>query len=206
MCFETRVKSVPEPEHRGASWCLYGMATVKSLRIGSVILYHRDTDALIRLECPAVATTSHPGSRPHLTRAFALVFAVLIPLVGARAQTPLGEIISLDDEYNLTLPASTEDLRIVQRAKQILNRPEKWDRSDTRVCHVKACNLGCPTLAQTFSLYCALKRATEEVTPRFEHRGRVMQEARFVIDEIAVNRKDFEHRLQGYNNSPERTF
>jgi uncharacterized protein YkuJ len=141
-----------------------------------------------------------------MTRAFALVFVLLIPLVAARAQTPQGEIISLDDEYNLTLPASPEDLRIVQRAKQILNRPEKWDRSDTRVCHVKACNLGCPTLAQTFSLYCALKRATEEVTRRFEHRGRVMQEARFVIDEIAVNRKDFEHRLQGYNNSPERTF
>jgi len=141
-----------------------------------------------------------------MTRAVALVFVLLIPLVAARAQTPQGEIISLDDEYNVTLPASPEDLRIVQRAEQILNRPEKWDRSDTRVCHVKACNLGCPTLAQTFSLYCALKRATEEVNRRFEHRGRVMQEARFVIDEIAVNRKDFEHRLEGYNNSPERTF
>src|SRR5262245_29171955 len=141
-----------------------------------------------------------------MTRAFALVFALLIPLVVARAQTPQGEIISLDDEYNVTLPASPEDLRIVQRAKQILNRPEKWDRSDTRVCRVKACNLGCPTSAKTFSLYCTLKRATEEVTGAFEHRGRVMQEARFVIDEIAANRKDFEHRLQGYNNSPDTTF
>ena len=28
---------MPEPEHRGASWCLYCMATVKSLRIGGVI-------------------------------------------------------------------------------------------------------------------------------------------------------------------------
>jgi hypothetical protein len=60
-------------------------------------------------------------------------------------------------------------------------------------------------LATTFSLYCALERATEEVTG-FEHRGAVMQEARFVIDEIAANRNDFQHRLQGFNNSTETTF
>jgi hypothetical protein len=61
-------------------------------------------------------------------------------------------------------------------------------------------------LAKTFSLYCALERATEEVTGAFEHRGAVMQEARFVIDEIAANQKDFQHRLQGFNNSPNTTF
>ena len=32
-----------------------------------------------------------------------------------------------------------------------------------------------------------------------------MQEARFVIDEIAPNR-NYEHRLMGYNNDPATTF
>jgi len=141
-----------------------------------------------------------------MIRTFALVFALLIPFLAAREQTPQGKIISLDDEYNVKLPVTPADLRIAQRAKQILNRPEKWDRADTRVCRVSACNSGCATLAKTFSLYCALERATEEVTGAFEHRGAVMQEARFVIDEIAANQKDFQHRLEGFNNSPNTTF
>jgi hypothetical protein len=33
-----------------------------------------------------------------------------------------------------------------------------------------------------------------------------MQEARFVVDEIATSRSDFQHRLQGYNNHPKTTF
>jgi len=33
-----------------------------------------------------------------------------------------------------------------------------------------------------------------------------MQEARFVIDDVATSRSDFQHRLQGYNNHPSTTF
>src|SRR5215467_1252248 len=118
--------------------------------------------------------------RRSMTRTFVLVFALLIPPLAAGEQTPQGKIISLDDDYNVKLPVTPVDLRIAQRAKQILNRPERWDRVGTRVCRVSACNSGCPTLAKTFSLYCALERATEEITGAFEYRGAVMQEARFV--------------------------
>jgi hypothetical protein len=141
-----------------------------------------------------------------MTGAF-VAFAILISLMNAQAQRPQGQIISPDDDSNVKVPATPEDLRIVQRAQQILDRPEKWNRADTRLCRIKACNNGCPTVAKTFSLYCALKKATEEVKDgHFEHRGAVMQEARFVIDEIATSRADFQHRLQGYNNHPNTTF
>jgi hypothetical protein len=33
-----------------------------------------------------------------------------------------------------------------------------------------------------------------------------MEEARLVVDEIAINRQDYQHRLEGYNNYPARTF
>jgi hypothetical protein len=33
-----------------------------------------------------------------------------------------------------------------------------------------------------------------------------MQEARFVIDEIAPNRNNYNHRLMDYNNDPTTTF
>jgi hypothetical protein len=141
-----------------------------------------------------------------MTRAYLLVLTLLITLVCTKAQTSKGEIISPDDEYNVKRFVTPVDLQIARRAKQILDRPDKWDRADTRVCRVKACNNGCPTSAKMFSLYCALERATRELTGGFEHRGAVVQEARFVIDEIAANQKDFQHRLQGYNNSRETTF
>jgi hypothetical protein len=94
-------------------------------------------------------------------------------------------------------PVTDDDLRIVQRAREILDSPAKWNRADTRVC---------PRDAKTFSLYCALEEATIQVSGDFAHRGAAMQEARFVIDEIAPNHASYEHRLMGYNNDPTTTF
>jgi hypothetical protein len=44
-----------------------------------------------------------------------------------------------------------------------------------------------------------------ELSGKSEHRGAALQEARFVIDEIAANR-NYEHRLMNYNNDPTTTF
>ena len=93
-------------------------------------------------------------------------------------------------------PVTQEDVLIVQRARKILDSPSKWNRADTRMC---------PPGAKTFSMYCALEKATVEITGNFEHRGAAMQEARFVIDSIAPNR-NYEHRLMNYNNDPTTTF
>lgn len=88
------------------------------------------------------------------------------------------------------------DVRIVQRAREVLNSPDKWNRADNRVC---------PPDARTFSMYCALEKATIEVTGSLKHRGAAMQESRFVIDGIAPNR-GYHHRLMDYNNDPTTTF
>jgi hypothetical protein len=101
------------------------------------------------------------------------------------------------DDPELRPPVTKADVRIVQRAREILSSPLKWNRADTRVC---------PTEARTFSLYCALEKATNEVGGNFKHRGAAMQETRFVIDEIAPYRKNYEHRLMDYNNDPTTTF
>ena len=94
-------------------------------------------------------------------------------------------------------PVSENDLRIVQRARELLNAPAKWDRADNREC---------PAAQQTYSLYCALEKATEEVSHQFEHRGAVMQQARFAIDEVLAKGNHYEHRLRDYNNDPQTTF
>ena len=55
-----------------------------------------------------------------MMRACLLILALLIPLACAKAQTSQGEIISLNDEYNVKRPVTPIDLQIAQRAKQIL--------------------------------------------------------------------------------------
>ncbi|HEX3880843.1 MAG TPA: hypothetical protein VHW24_27865 [Bryobacteraceae bacterium] len=75
---------------------------------------------------------------------------------------------------NANPPVSETDIRIVQRAREILDSPAKWNRADNREC---------PATEKTHSLYCALEKATAEITQDFEHRGAAMQQARFGIDE-----------------------
>ena len=99
-------------------------------------------------------------------------------------------------DSNVRPPVTKVDLQIIKRAREILDAPEKWNRADNREC---------PAEAKTFSLYCALQKATIELSGKAEHRGAALQEARFVIDEIAADR-NYEHRLMNYNNDPTTTF
>lgn len=126
---------------------------------------------------------------------FAIFFAVLVftaaLIADAMPQKGSG------DDADAHPPVTKADLRIVQRAREILNDPSKWNRADTR---------DCPDDARTFSLYCSLEKATKEVTGSFQHRGAAMQEARFVVDEIAPNRQKYHHRLMDYNNDSSTTF
>jgi hypothetical protein len=101
-----------------------------------------------------------------------------------------------EDNPDTRPPVTKADVKIAQRARKILDSASKWNRADTRVC---------PANAKSFSIYCALEKATVEVRGNFQHRGAAMQEARFVIDEIAPNR-NYQHRLMDYNNDPRTTF
>jgi hypothetical protein len=101
------------------------------------------------------------------------------------------------DDPQARPPVAQADLEIVKRAREILDSPSKWNRADNR---------NCPETAKTFSLYCALEKATIEKSGNFEHRGAAMQEARFVIEEVAPNLNRYQHRLMDYNNDPTTTF
>ena len=112
------------------------------------------------------------------------------------ANMPIAAAQSSDDSQSRP-PVSKSDVEIVQKARQILNSPEKWNRADNRRC---------PTTETKFSLYCALEKATYDVTQQFAHRGAAMQEARFVIDEDLAPNNHYDHRLMNYNNDPHTTF
>ncbi|PWT92621.1 MAG: hypothetical protein C5B55_06035 [Blastocatellia bacterium] len=117
---------------------------------------------------------------------------LFIAVIFQSSANPQGSV----DDSNVRPPITKVDLQIVKRSREILDSPTKWNRKDNREC---------PADAKTFSLYCALQMATVEVGGKAEHRGAALQEARFIIDEIAMDRK-YEHRLMNYNNDPTTTF
>ena len=118
-----------------------------------------------------------------MLRALVFLLALLLaPLADADEQA--------QDNPDAKPLVSKADLQIIKRAESILNSPSVWNSHDTRECDPKA---------KKYSLYCALEKATRDVTAKFDHRGAVMQEARFVIDEIKP-KANYEHRLMGFNN------
>jgi hypothetical protein len=93
-------------------------------------------------------------------------------------------------------PVTAEDLRILQRADQILSSPAVWNRRDTRTCK---------PADRTWSLFCALEKASLDVLGEYRHREVALQEVRFAIVD-ATNGRRFEHRLMDYNNLPSTSF
>jgi hypothetical protein len=84
------------------------------------------------------------------------------------------------------------ETRILARASELLHDPARWNRNDDRRCAEGA---------ETLSLYCALIRATEEISGTSYHRTTAMEEVRAVIGERGS--KTYDHRLMGFNNDPE---
>jgi hypothetical protein len=118
-------------------------------------------------------------------------------LLSAVASAVLGCVAQRRPAYeDRSRPATQEDLRLLDRASEILSDESRWNRNDTRECPA-----GDPTL----SLFCALRRASVEILGEYDHRRVALQEVRFAIEDLTGGR-EFEHRLMDFNNLPDTTF
>lgn len=134
-----------------------------------------------------------------------ILAAAVLLAAGVRAQGTAGQASQpaqsatahAEEGDELRPPVAKSDIEVVKRAREILNSPAKWNRKDDR---------NCPDAETTYSLYCALEKATDDVTHDFAHRGAAMQEARFVIDDDLAPNNNYEHRLMNYNNDPKTTW
>lgn len=84
------------------------------------------------------------------------------------------------------------DRKIIERANALLASDAVWNRADNREC---------PAGATTWSIYCALERATVEVTGGFHHRRPALELVRQIVEERTKDRS-YDHRLMDYNNDP----
>lgn len=88
-------------------------------------------------------------------------------------------------------PVTADDLRILQRAAEILSDESAWNRHDDRVCREDD---------TTWSLFCALHKASLETLGEYQHRRVALQEVRFAIEDVTGGER-FEHRLRDFNNT-----
>jgi hypothetical protein len=106
--------------------------------------------------------------------------------------TPAKDLVGLDLDASHEVPPSAIDREIVERANGILSSAAVWNRADNRKC---------PAVAATWSIFCAMEKATVEVAGAFHHRRPALQVVRAIVDERSANRP-YQHRLMDYNNDP----
>jgi hypothetical protein len=102
------------------------------------------------------------------------------------------DTLKFDLDVAQQVPPNDLDRAIVERAAGILSSESAWNRADDRQCRPDA---------KTFSLYCALERATVQLTGGFHHRRPALEVVRAIVEERAAGRP-YEHRLMDYNNDP----
>ena len=97
---------------------------------------------------------------------------------------------------NVEIKINKNDVKIILRASEILSNRSDWNNKDNREC---------PKKAKTYSLYCALYKASVEVNGEFDHRLGALEEVRRTVEEFSKG-KNYEHRLMDYNNDPTTSF
>ena len=100
--------------------------------------------------------------------------------------------LSFDLDASVEVKPNALDTDIVRRAAAILSSDSVWNRADNRKC---------PPDATTWSIYCAMEKATIEVTGGFHHRRPALEAVRAVVDRRSAGR-NYHHRLRDYNNDP----
>lgn len=90
------------------------------------------------------------------------------------------------------------DLKIIERADEILSDASKWSKNDDRLCEDDIED-------KRFSLFCALYKASIDIAGKYEHRRSAMQVVRVVVERHEKGRVK-EHRLMDWNNHPDTTF
>jgi hypothetical protein len=114
----------------------------------------------------------------------------------SRGQTPQLTPTSPDAERR-DQPVTQDDLRILQKASELLKDESVWNRSDDRECKDDEAT-------GKRSLFCALQKACIDVLGVYDHRRAALQEVRFAVED-ATKGQAFDHRLRDFNNLPTTT-
>lgn len=106
--------------------------------------------------------------------------------------------VSQTNEENRNPVIDSIDLKIIQRADSILSDKTIWNKKDDRKCDDDISE-------GRYSLFCALYKASIDVTGEYVHRRPAMQIVRFTLEKYE-NGRVVNHRLMDWNNHPDTKF
>ncbi|MFH1844261.1 MAG: hypothetical protein ABIF77_13740 [bacterium] len=103
------------------------------------------------------------------------------------------DVIKFVFDFWYTPPATPADLEVIEKALSLLAEPASWRRADDRRCDDDR-------ESGQWSLFCALKHATESLLGEYNHHGKAQMSVRTAIQEL-TGIVDFEHTLMDFNNA-----
>jgi len=119
------------------------------------------------------------------------LFSFSMKIMPANKPNRKGKI--LPEWGNIDHPVTGEDLKILQRAKEKLSDKSQWNSNDNGICNAED---------TTWSLYCALHKASLEILGEFQQRRVALMEVHGIIHKL-MKGEDSENRLMDFNNSRE---
>jgi hypothetical protein len=96
---------------------------------------------------------------------------------------------------NSQVRPTQNDIAIVSRALELLPNEAQWNKNDNRQC---------PAAQTKISLFCALQKATTEISGGIHYRQPALQAVREVLNTVDAKRIKT-HRIMDYNNHPDTT-
>ena len=115
------------------------------------------------------------------------IIGLCFALLGTACSTPTGG----GSAYGF----GEEDILILQTAKGLLGDESQWAHHDDQRCDLNA---------TTWTLFCALQKASTEVLGEFQLRRLSLEIVRVVVEEVAGQTLD--RRLIDFNNLPSTSF
>jgi hypothetical protein len=91
-----------------------------------------------------------------------------------------------------SLRSSQTDLKILERALELLGNGKSWNKVDNRICDGGS-------YPYQWSLFCALHQSSIEITFEYRHLRSAIQATRQAINEFSGGKK-YAHLLQDFNN------
>lgn len=123
------------------------------------------------------------------------LFAALLPLPGCLYITDNGLSLFKPGYMDRDRPVEKVDIEILDGALALLDDERHWNHKDDRLCFRD----------EEWSLFCALAKASVDVTGEYRHRRVALQEARFTINDNFHDRWK-KHQLMDFNNNKDTTF
>jgi hypothetical protein len=125
---------------------------------------------------------------------------------GSVGRTPfgwfsIGDMSNSDGNLSIRMDADRQvrptasDIAIIARAIELLPNESSWNKNDNRQC---------PTGQPKLSLFCALQKATTDISGGIHYRQPALQAVREVLNTVDSSRINT-HRIMDYNNHPATT-